>query len=330
MKGKVYCIGEALIDFIATQKGTALKNSTAFEKVAGGAPANVSASIAKLGGKSSLITKLGNDAFGDYLISILENSKVEVDKIYRTDEANTALAFVSLKNDGDRDFSFYRNPSADLLLTEQEIKEEWFTEEDYLHFGSVDLVESPMKYAHKKAIQAIKERGGLVSFDPNVRLSLWKEPTSCRNAIHEFLPLTHLLKISDEELEFITEIPDKEEAIRSLFVGDVQVVLYTKGANGAELYTKQGHYDSPGFTVQVADTTGAGDAFMGACLYKLMENGVTVDRSVEYIQSNHQDMLMFANACGAYTASVMGAIPSLPGMGDIVRFLGGQTPAGLK
>lgn len=319
--GKLYCIGEALIDFIALQKGEQLKHVSTFEKVPGGAPANVAVAVAKYGGKSSLITKLGNDAFGDFLIDTLKHNDVEVDKIFRTNEANTGLAFVSVKEDGERDFAFYRNPSADLLLTDHDIQSDWFSTGDILHFGSVDLVESPMKYAHGKAIEAVKSRGGIISFDPNIRLPLWNSPAACRDTVLAFLPLAHIVKVSDEELEFITGISDITEAIQSLFVGDVQAVLYTQGAKGAELYTKEGMYKCSGFKVTVADTTGAGDAFMGGFLYKLLEKDVQVTNLVQLLNVHHKEILEFSNASGALTASVKGAIPAIPAKKHILTFL---------
>src|SRR5690606_38181527 len=123
--------------------------------------------------------------------------------------------FVSLKQDGNRDFSFYRNPSADMLLKEEEIEEDWFSKGDILHFCSVDLIEAPVKYAHIKAVNSIIKKGGIVSFDPNVRLPLWDNPEDCRKTILEFIPLAHILKISDEELEFITAIKDEKSALES-------------------------------------------------------------------------------------------------------------------
>ena len=153
---KVISIGEALIDFIPNQKGCSLKEVLGFERVAGGAPANVSAVVSKLGGKSNFISKLGKDAFGDYIIDTLNDVNVDTSYVLRTNKANTGLAFVSLKEDGNRDFSFYRNPSADMLLEEGEIKQQWFNDCHTLHFCSVDLIECPMKYAHKKAIEYSK------------------------------------------------------------------------------------------------------------------------------------------------------------------------------
>lgn len=144
---KVISIGEALIDFIPKQKGCSLKDVTSFERVCGGAPTNVCAVVSKLGGKSKIITKLGNDGFGDYIIDTLNSINVDTSAISRTKDANTCLAFVSLKEDGDRDFSFYRNPSADMLLNKNELNPSWFEDVGVLHFCSVALVESPMKYA---------------------------------------------------------------------------------------------------------------------------------------------------------------------------------------
>ncbi|WP_404354848.1 carbohydrate kinase [Cytobacillus firmus] len=309
---KLYSIGEVLIDFIPLEKGAALKDVTAFERAPGGAPANVAAAVAKFGHNASMITKLGYDAFGDFLIEQLQNAGVETDKILRTSEANTGLAFVSLKENGERDFSFYRKPSADLLFEESELQEEWFGEGDILHFCSVDLVNSPMKIAHKRAVEVMKKKGGLVSFDPNVRLPLWESPEDCRAAILEFVSHAHIVKVSDEELEFITGISDEDEAIASLFKGDVQAVVYTKGANGAELYTQTDKWESSGFTVDVQDTTGAGDAFIGGFLFKLLEAKADPGNVLSILREKHEDILLFANASGALTAAGKGAISALP------------------
>ena len=166
--GTLFSIGEVLIDFIPLQIGSALKDVVSFERSPGGAPANVAASVAKLGGVSSIISKVGEDAFGEFLEEQLKAVGVCTDKLLKTNEANTALAFVSLREDGERDFSFYRNPSADLLFSVNEIGEDWFAKGDILHFCSVDLIESPMKSAHKKAIQQAQEKGCLISFDKTI------------------------------------------------------------------------------------------------------------------------------------------------------------------
>lgn len=319
--GRLFSIGEVLIDFIPMQKGKALKDVQSFKRAPGGAPANVAAAVARFGAESAMITKLGMDAFSDFLIEELQKIGVKTDKIKRTKEANTGLAFVSLRDDGERDFSFYRNPSADLLLSEDEIEESWFVKGDILHFCSVDLVESPMKKAHEKAIGLVKENGGIISFDPNVRLPLWNSAEKCRQTILEFIPKAHIIKISDEELAFITGITNEKEAIENLFTGDVKAVIYTKGANGADLYTKNAKYESTGFKVEVQDTTGAGDAFIGGFLYKLLEKEVNHDNLIDVLNEHHQEILTFANASGAITTTGKGAISSLPTKEEILNFI---------
>lgn len=319
--GKLFSIGEVLIDFIPLQKGAALKDVLAFERAPGGAPANVAAAVAKYGQAAALISKLGKDAFGDFLVEKLVEAGVETDKVYRTREANTGLAFVSLKENGERDFSFYRNPSADLLLSEEEIEPAWFQAGDILHFCSVDLVESPMKQAHKKAITAASDSGGLVSFDPNVRLPLWENPEECRMAILEFLPTADIIKVSDEELEFITGIKDESEAIQSLFVGNVKVVVYTKGAAGADLFLKDEKFESSGYSVEPVDTTGAGDAFIGGFLYQLLELQANPANVEKVLRCNQTEILRFANASGALTTTGKGAISALPNKREVEEFI---------
>lgn len=309
---KVISIGEALIDFIPHEKGVALKDVSNFFRVAGGAPLNVAAAVAKLGGKAQMLTKLGVDGFGDHILEEVSPLGVDVSKVLRTKEANTALAFVSLKEDGERDFSFYRNPSADMLLSAEEICVEDFNEKDILHFCSVSLIDAPIKEAHRRAIEIAKEKGCLISFDPNVRLPLWKNPEDCRKAILEFLPLSNIVKISDEELEFITGIKDEKEALDFLLTGDVKVIIYTKGTNGAEFITKERVIFSPSFKVSAQDTTGAGDSFIGSLLYQVAEGEYSLEQLVDLSEEKVQEILTFSNATAALTVCKKGAIGALP------------------
>lgn len=311
---KLFTIGEALIDFIPTEKGLSLKDVTFFKKAPGGAPANVASAVAKLGGDSAFIGKVGTDPFGDFLVDTLNEVGVDIRYIKRTSKTNTTLAFVSLKQDGNREFLFYRNPGADMLLNADEIKDSWFCSDDILHFCSVGLVEAPVKYAHKKAIKLMKEKEGLISFDPNVRLPLWSDKEKCRNTIREFIPLANILKISDEEIEFISGINDENEAISSLFIGDVKLIIYTKGAKGAALYTKDFEIMIPGEQVEVVDTTGAGDAFIGAFLYKMLYEGIELEKLNKY---QAYDMLKFANKAASISVTRPGAISSLPKKNEI-------------
>ena len=318
---RVISIGEALIDFIPNQKGCELKNVLGFERVAGGAPANVSAVVAKLGGKSNFISKLGKDAFGNHIIEVLKEANVNVDYVLRSDKANTGLAFVSLKEDGNRDFSFYRNPSADMLLEESEVKKEWFEDCHSMHFCSVDLIECPMKYAHKKAIEFALENKSIISFDPNVRLPLWDSEDACRDAIMEFLPLAHVVKISDEELEFVRGYDNMDEAKEVLFKGNVNMVLFTKGKDGAEAYTKDRVVKIPGNIVDVVDTTGAGDSFIGSFLFKLLEDDVNMEQLNSISDEKLREYLTFANAYAAYSTTKKGAIGSYATLDEIIKYM---------
>lgn len=315
---RVFTIGEALIDLIPAEKGMALKDVSSFQKAPGGAPANVACAVSRLGGHSAFIGKLGLDPFGDFLVETLKGTGVDISFIKRTDEAKTALAFVSLKEDGNRDFMFYRNPSADMLLNEYEIDEQWFRKGDILHFCSVDLIEAPVKYAHIKAIEYVKQKSGIVSFDPNIRLPLWDDRKKCRETILDFIPLCSILKVSDEEIEFITSIKDRDDAVKSLFMGDVEIVICTKGSKGADLYTKDFKASADGMKVETVDTTGAGDAFIGAFLYMISSgnadiHNLTVEKAAE--------LLKFSNTAAAITTTAKGAISSLPEMDRVKRYL---------
>ncbi len=307
---KVIAIGEALIDFIPNRRGCALKDVEGFERVAGGAPANVCAAVSKLGGASSFISQLGKDAFGDHIIEVLEAVGVDTAYVQRTEKANTGLAFVSLKEDGNRDFSFYRNPSADMLLAPEAIQEAWFENCHSLHFCSVDLVESPMKYAHLEAIRYATEAGSIISFDPNVRLPLWDSEAACRDAILAFMPYAHVVKISDEELAFITGYDTIEAALPELFKGQVEMVIYTEGGKGARVYTKGASAQVAGRSIQVADTTGAGDSFIGSFLYQLLADNVCADQLQHLEAVQLEKYLAFANDYAAYSAEGKGAIQS--------------------
>lgn len=305
---EIYSIGEALIDFIPSVTDSDLKDVPSFKRVMGGAPANVAMTVSKLGGNSHFISKLGRDAFGDHITEQLQQYGVDTTYLLKTDEANTGLAFVSLKKDGQRDFSFYRKPSADMLLSETEVKDIPFQKGDLLHFCSVDLIEAPVKYAHKQVIEDAIRQGATISFDPNVRLPLWPDEASCQEAIQSFLPLADIVKVSDEELTFITGIEDEQAALQSLFKDRVKLVIYTKGKDGAVILMKDFDVSHQGFKVEAIDTTGAGDAFIGSFLYQLAR----IESLNELTKETARDLLTISNAFAALTTTKHGAVESLP------------------
>ncbi|MCI2942124.1 fructokinase [Staphylococcus cohnii] len=317
---RLLAIGEALIDFIPNQKDSKLKDVEGFTRQVGGAPCNVACTTTKLGGQAEMITQLGNDAFGDLIVETISNIGVHTNYIRRTDEANTALAFVSLTKEGERDFSFYRKPSADMLYQPSNIDAITVTENDMLHFCSVDLVDSPMKQAHKALINKVKSASGTIIFDPNVRLPLWTSEEECKNAIREFLPLAHVLKISDEELTFVTGNKVEKEAIAWLFQGSVEAVIYTKGKEGAEIHFKDGTViDHSGYKVKAIDTTGAGDAFIGALINRLAVSDIV--NPIEALKLQGEDILQFSNIVAAKVTTKYGAIESIPSLDEVNEVL---------
>jgi fructokinase len=311
MENKIIAIGELLIDFLGD--GTdGLKASNCFIKNAGGAPANVAACVAKLGGKAEFITKLGKDAFGDFLIDVLKDCKVGVGNIKRTDKANTPLAFVSLDKGGDRQFSFYRKPSSDLLLEPSEIDESIFNEGDILHFCSVDLVDYPVRKAHDKAISYAIKHNMIVSFDPNLRYNLWDSREELINVVNNYIEYAHILKVSEEELTDITSEKDENKGVNMLFRGNVKVVIVTRGGKGASLYfSKDERCNVKTQKVQVVDTTGAGDTFIGTFLFQLLKYGI-VREDILKNKEILKNFLNFANKAATLSVQSKGAIPSMP------------------
>lgn len=316
MANEVMAIGEVLIDFIPTQKGLRLKDVPQFIRAAGGAPANVAAAVAKLGGKSCLFSQVGNDHFGTHLREVLAAASVDVTPLATSSKHPTALAFVSLDATGNRDFTFFRDQCADLAYESTQLDRCRFKPGAILHFGSVDLVESPMKEAHIQAIHLAHQRGCLVSFDPNVRLPLWKDHRLYAETIRRFLPEAHIIKISDDELFFVTGIADEQAAIQSLFKGHTQVVIVTRGANGISFYREDGTFTLPALPVSVVDTTGAGDSVIGAVLFRVAQLG-----TIALTLDEWQEIIAFALATAACVVEKAGAIASLPTLNEVQKRL---------
>ena len=308
----LYAIGEALIDMIPSKTGCSFAKVPSFSPRVGGAPANVCGAYARLGGDSALLTQLGDDPFGHKIVDELAACGIDTSHICLTDKANTALAFVSLEADGNRTFSFYRKPSADLLYAPEQVDTSLFANAYALHFCSVALVESPMREAHKTAIAAARSAGTIIDFDPNLRFPLWPDRDALRRTVLEFLPLADVVKISDEELEFLTGTSDIEAALPSLFVGHVQLVLYTCGSAGAHAYTRTAHGFAPCRKVRAVDTTGAGDGFIGSFLWQLERDGVTRNKLEKLSRARLCEYLAFSNQFCGISVQQHGAIDSYP------------------
>lgn len=310
MADELIAIGEALIDFIPQEIGCEFDEVQNFSPKCGGAPANVCGAYAVLGGKSKIITQLGNDPFGHKIIKELKQYNVDVSCINLTDKANTALAFVSLAEDGNRTFSFYRKPSADMLFKSEDIKLEWFENAYALHFCSVSLGDFPMRSAHKKAIDYAREKAAWISFDPNLRFQLWDNHEELYKTIWDFIPLSDIVKISDEEIEFICKEKDVKKAVSKLFCGNVKLVIYTCGKSGAYVFTKDTEIYSPCEKVKTLDTTGAGDGFIGSFLYAMNKLNITKENFDKVNHETIKKCLDFANCFCTESVKHKGAIES--------------------
>lgn len=305
---RVVAIGELLIDFVPEEKGCALREVSHFERVAGGAPANVVTAVSRLGGAGVMVSQVGEDAFGEHIIEVLKKNGVDTTWVYRTKRANTGLAFVSLDATGNREFSFFRNPSADLFLSPEQITSELMENGAVLHFCSVDLVDHPVKQAHKRAIEMARERGMLVCFDPNVRLPLWESPEACQKAIREFLPYADIIKLSDDELEFVTGCSTVEEAAKQLFAMNCRLLLLTKGGDGSAAYTPSASAEREALRVPVADTTGCGDSFIGSFLYQLVRDEASMETLSALSEAKLGEYLDFSARYASLTVQHKGAV----------------------
>ncbi len=320
---KIITFGEALIDFVPKTNGQPLSQVKEFMRAPGGAPANVAVAIAKLGGNSYFAGKVGDDSFGHFLISMFTEEKVKTDYVLLTKEVKTALAFISLKENGERDFLFYRDPSADMLIAAEDLDKSWFFDAAIFHFGSNTLSYSTCNKATYKAIEFAKATATLISFDPNIRLSLWSSSAKAREQILAILPQVDILKVSEEEYQFLLDTKDEKKAANYFLSQGISLVIVTKGENGSSYYTKAISDDLIVPKVKAIDTTGAGDAFVGGLLYQLWVS-LNNDNSLADI-CNHKEELStitnFANACGALTATGRGAIPSLPDQSRVEKFI---------
>ncbi len=316
----VSALGELLIDF--TPGGKSEKNNPMFEQNPGGAPANVLVALSRLGKKGAFLGMVGHDQFGSFLRDTLEKEKIETRGLKVSETVNTTLAFVHLDHLGDRSFSFYRNPGADLMLRPEDVDFEIVKNSKIFHFGSVSMAGEPGKSATMAAVKFAKKNGVLVSYDPNYRPLLWKSKEEAQISIKQGLPYTDILKVSDEELELITGTSDLIEGADILFRQGPQLIFVTLGPKGCFFYCPAGHGLISSFAVNAVDTTGAGDAFWGAVLYHLGTK--TREELVKISVPEMGEIVKFSCAAGALTTTQKGAIPGIPTGEEIAAFIKNQ------
>lgn len=307
----ITAVGEILIDL--TQSGKNELGIPVFAANPGGAPANLAVAAARLGASTAFIGKVGTDSFGTFLRNTLLENNVDVTGMVTDPKNRTTLAVVALDKTGERTFSFYRDPSADVNLRADEISEEQLKHTRFLHFGSVSLTTDPARSATLHAVRAAKANGALISYDPNYRASLWPSEDIAIERMLEPLSLVDVLKVSDEELPLLTGTQDLEEGSRILADKGIAMVLVTLGANGSYYRFKGCTGHVPGVKVTVGDTNGAGDTFFGAALSQLAKfdslEAVTVQELAQIVA--------VANKAAALTTSRHGAIPAMPSREEV-------------
>src|SRR5918999_4614042 len=312
----VVCIGELLIDFVPTITPTTLVSAPAFKKAPGGAPANVAVGLARLGVQSAFMGKVGDDPFGHFLVETLAGAGVDVAPVRYSREARTALAFVSLRADGDREFMFYRHPSADMLFEPVELDAQAIQGAKLLHYGTISLISEPSRSATLRAIELAREAGCIVSCDPNLRLALWPDRHAAREGLLEAIAQTQVVKLSDDELRFLTGSDNPAVAKEELWHDRLELMVVTMGAAGCVYFTSDFSGVVLGFGVEAIDATGAGDGFVAGLLH-----GLLADWDGRKDEACVRSICRTANAVGALATTERGAIPALPTLDRVRRFL---------
>ena len=313
----VVALGELLIDF--TDNGLSGQGNPVFEANPGGAPCNVLAMLRKLGKQVAFIGKVGADGFGKQLADVLKETGIATEGLKWDEYVHTTLAVVHTLPGGDRDFSFYRNPGADMMLTEAELPLEMIENCRIFHFGTLSMTHEGVRKATLKAIDAAKKSGALISFDPNLRPPLWDSMDDAAEQIHAGLGLCDILKIADNEIEFMTGETDfdKGAAILQAKYPNIKILNVTAGADGSYSYSCGHRVFVPSFQLGgTIETTGAGDTFCASVLSFALENGV------EHLSEQQlTDMLRFANAAAYLVTTKKGAIRSMPEQAEVEAIL---------
>jgi len=312
----VVALGELLIDF--TPLGESDRGYPVFECNPGGAPTNVLACLAKLGKRTAFIGKVGDDDFGRFLHTVLVERGISTKGLVFDSEVTTTLAFVHLQPDGERSFSFFRNPGADTRLQPEDVNEALFDAQIF-HFGSLSLTHEPARSATLAGLELARRRNLLVSYDPNLRPLLWPNLEEARTRILSVMDQVDIVKLSREELEFLTGSNDLERSSdRFRQEYGIRMLLVTLGREGCWYRVGDLSGYIPGFEVNSIDTTGAGDAFLGGMLFQVLQRDKDLE---EWTAEEMDESVTFANAVGALVTTRRGAIPAMPTLSEVQELL---------
>ena len=314
-KYDVIALGELLIDF--TMNGQSEQGNNMFEACPGGAPCNVLALLNKMGKKTAFIGKVGKDQFGTLLRDTITEAGIDASNLMVDENVNTTLAFVHTFPDGDREFSFYRNPGADMMLTADEVNPEVVKDTKVFHFGTLSMTHEGVREATKKAVETAKANGCLVSFDPNLRPPLWSSLDLAKEQMEYGFGKCDILKISDNEIQFVSGKEDYDEGIAYLQeTYNIPLILLTMGKDGSRAYYKGMRVERPGFSVKAIETTGAGDTFCGSSLNYLVDHDFD-----NLTEEQLGEMLTFANAAAALVTTKKGAIKAMPVKEEVLELI---------
>ncbi|MDR1603913.1 MAG: PfkB family carbohydrate kinase [Gracilibacteraceae bacterium] len=316
-KYDVAALGELLIDF--TRNGLSGQGNPLFEANPGGAPCNMLAMLQKLGKKTAFIGKVGQDLFGSFLREAIVEAGIDDSGLVADAQSSTTLAFVQTGPDGERDFSFFRNGSADTLLRPEEVAKSIAADCRIFHFGTLSLTHEPAASATKYAVKMAKESGAMISFDPNLRPSLWNDLEYAKAAASWGLGQCDILKTAEEELAFLYgNTPVKDSAARlQLDFPNIRIMFVTKGKGGSECFFGDVHAAAPAFlAVKTIDTTGAGDTFFGCCLADILELGLK-----DFDEESLTEILLFANAAASLVTTRKGALRAMPNYAEVLALI---------
>lgn len=315
----VTALGELLIDF--TDSGLSPAGMRLFERNPGGAPANVLAALARFGHKTAFLGKVGADMHGEFLRDTLITAGIDVQGLISDPEVFTTLAFVALDPGGERSFSFARKPGADTCLRQEELDRQRLTDTRVLHIGSLSMTQEPVRSATLAAVNIARQAGAIISYDPNYRASLWPSRQAAEEQMRRLALQADIIKLSDEETELLTGERDPRQAALALRRQGAACVAVTLGPEGALVAAGDGVVQVPGFAVEPVDTTGAGDAFWGGFLHRLLTLNV---HSAELTAKQAADCARWGNAVAACCIQKRGAIPAMPTLWKVEQLLEGE------
>lgn len=312
----VVALGELLIDF--TENGKSGQGNPLFEANPGGAPCNVLAMLSKLGHKTAFIGKVGKDFFGEQLKSAIEEVGIDANYLQMDEEVHTTLALVHTYPDGDRDFSFYRNPGADMMLTASEVPTKLLEDTRLFHFGTLSMTHEGVREATKKAIADAKQSDALISFDPNLRPPLWNSLEDAKEQVLYGLQFCDILKISDNEIQWLTGEEDFTKGVEWILQRySIKLILVSMGKDGSRAYYNGKMVEvTPFLQENTIETTGAGDTFCGCVLHYILEHGLE-----KLSEENLEEMLTFANAAASLITTRKGALRVMPEVAEIQNLI---------